>query len=66
MPDLHNGVMKGMGELRYKKVAGPRNIFVLCRNPHHRFCLDQQDLEQNAGLPVLVFDCHGEKGNQYW
>jgi len=51
MPDLHNGVIKGMGEIR---------------NPHQGFCLDQQDLEQNAGLPVLVFDCHGDKGNQYW
>ena len=42
------------------------HISVICRNPHQQFCLDQQDLESNAGLPVLVFDCHGEKGNQYW
>lgn len=35
-------------------------------NPHHGFCLDQQDGDSNVGLPVLVFDCHGEKGNQYW
>jgi len=36
------------------------------RNPKFNFCLDQQDHESNSGLPVLVFDCHGEKGNQYW
>jgi len=36
------------------------------KNPHHQFCLDQQDNEHNTGLPVLVFDCHGLKGNQYW
>ena len=35
-------------------------------NPHHGFCLDQQDGAANVGLPLLVFDCHGEKGNQYW
>ena len=35
-------------------------------NPHHGFCLDQQDGPTNIGLPLLVFDCHGEKGNQYW
>jgi len=35
-------------------------------NPHHGFCLDQQDGATNVGLPLLVFDCHGEKGNQYW
>ena len=34
--------------------------------PLLQFCLDQQDTEQTAGLPVLVFDCHGDKGNQYW
>ena len=38
----------------------------MVRNFHHDFCLDQQDGVDNAGLPVLVFDCHGEKGNQYW
>ena len=36
------------------------------RNFHQQFCLDQQDTEHNVGLPVLVFDCHGLKGNQYW
>jgi len=36
------------------------------RNTHHQFCLDQQDRDENVGLEVLVFDCHGEKGNQYW
>jgi len=36
------------------------------RNYHHQFCLDQQDGDANAGLPVLVFDCTGQKGNQYW
>ena len=36
------------------------------RNYHHQFCLDQQDGEDNLGLPVLVFDCTGQKGNQYW
>ena len=36
------------------------------KNPHQQFCLDQQDNEHNTGLPVLVFDCHGLKGNQYW
>merc|ERR1719219_953958 len=36
------------------------------RNYHHQFCIDQQDREENVGLEVLVFDCHGEKGNQYW
>ena len=25
-----------------------------------------QDGDANAGLPVLVFDCTGQKGNQYW
>jgi polypeptide N-acetylgalactosaminyltransferase len=35
-------------------------------NPRHNFCLDQNDHEKNVGLPVLVFDCHGQKGNQYW
>ncbi len=38
----------------------------LVRNYHQEFCLDQQDLEKNVGLPVLVFDCTGSKGNQYW
>lgn len=50
MPNLLSEV-KGMGEIR---------------NFHHDFCLDQQDGVDNAGLPVLVFDCHGDKGNQYW
>ena len=36
------------------------------RNYHQQFCLDQQDAENNIGLPVLVFDCTGRKGNQYW
>ena len=36
------------------------------RNYHHQFCLDQQDGDDNVGLPVLVFDCTGQKGNQYW
>ena len=36
------------------------------RNYHHQFCLDQQDGDNNVGLPVLVFDCTGLKGNQYW
>ena len=36
------------------------------RNTHHQFCLDQQDGDNNVGLPVLVFDCTGLKGNQYW
>jgi len=36
------------------------------KNFHHQFCLDQQDGDQNVGLPVLVFDCTGLKGNQYW
>ena len=36
------------------------------RNYHHHFCLDQQDGDDNVGLPVLVFDCTGQKGNQYW
>jgi len=51
MPHLYNAQVKGAGEIR---------------NFHHNFCLDQQDHENNVGLPVLVFDCHGEKGNQYW
>ena len=36
------------------------------RNYHHQFCLDQQDGDNNVGLPVLVFDYTGLKGNQYW
>jgi len=36
------------------------------RNYHHQFCLDQNDHESNVGLPVLVFDCTNNKGNQYW
>jgi len=44
------------------KIIGAGEI----RNFHWNFCLDQQDTEHNTGLPVLVFDCHGEKGNQYW
>ena len=70
MPNLYKGVIKGMGEIRYKRkksnCKGTEIYRDLLRNPHQQFCLDQQDLETNAGLPVLVFDCHGEKGNQYW
>ena len=44
------------------KIIGAGEI----RNFHQQFCLDQQDTEHNVGLPVLVFDCHGLKGNQYW
>ena len=44
------------------KIIGAGEI----RNFHHQFCLDQQDTEHNVGLSVLVFDCHGLKGNQYW
>ena len=70
MPNLYKGVIKGMGEIRYKRkksnCKGTETYRDLFRNPHQQFCLDQQDLETNAGLPVLVFDCHGEKGNQYW
>jgi len=51
MPSLLSPRILGSGELR---------------NHHHQFCLDQQDKEQNVGLPVLVFDCHGQKGNQFW
>eukprot|EP00088_Acartia_fossae_P014334 TRINITY_DN17664_c0_g1_i2.p1 TRINITY_DN17664_c0_g1~~TRINITY_DN17664_c0_g1_i2.p1 ORF type:complete len:593 (+),score=94.71 TRINITY_DN17664_c0_g1_i2:2-1780(+) len=36
------------------------------RNPHHMFCMDQNDHETHVGYPVLVFDCTGQKGNQYW
>ena len=31
------------------------------RNFHHQFCLDQQDGENNVGLPILVFDCTNQK-----
>jgi len=51
MPNMHLPLILGAGEIR---------------NYHHQFCLDQQDNEKNVGLPVLVFDCHGQKGNQYW
>jgi len=51
IPSLGNLHIIGMGEIR---------------NPHFSFCMDQQDGDANSGLPVLVFDCHGEKGNQYW
>jgi len=51
MPSMFENKIIGAGEIR---------------NFHHQFCLDQQDTEHNVGLPVLVFDCHGEKGNQYW
>jgi len=51
MPSMWEQYIIGAGEIR---------------NPHHSFCLDQQDGDANVGLPVLVFDCHGEKGNQYW
>ena len=50
MPELASEIL-GAGEIR---------------NFHQQFCLDQQDTEHNVGLPVLVFDCHGQKGNQYW
>merc|ERR1712110_750874 len=52
----------GMPELASNKIIGAGEI----RNFHQQFCLDQQDTEHNVGLPVLVFDCHGDKGNQYW
>ena len=32
------------------------------RNPHHMFCMDQNDHETHVGYPVLVFDCTGHKG----
>jgi len=51
MPELANNMILGAGEIR---------------NFHQQFCLDQQDTEHNVGMPVLVFDCHGQKGNQYW
>eukprot|EP00092_Neocalanus_flemingeri_P057783 GFUD01068747.1.p1 GENE.GFUD01068747.1~~GFUD01068747.1.p1 ORF type:complete len:529 (+),score=152.63 GFUD01068747.1:378-1964(+) len=51
MPDLYRNAILGAGEIR---------------NFHQQFCLDQQDNEHNVGLAVLVFDCHGLKGNQYW
>jgi len=51
MPDLYKNTILGAGEIR---------------NFHQQFCLDQQENEHNVGLPVLVFDCHGLKGNQYW
>jgi len=51
-----------MPELARNKILGAGEI----RNFHQQFCLDQQDTEHNVGLPVLVFDCHGLKGNQYW
>ena len=51
MPQFVNNKILGAGEIR---------------NFHQQFCLDQQDTEHNTGLPVLVFDCHGQKGNQYW
>ena len=53
------GQMPGFVE---NKILGAGEI----RNFHQQFCLDQQDTEHNVGLPVLVFDCHGQKGNQYW
>lgn len=53
-----------------EKVPNLRDAFIIAsgeiRNFHHQFCLDQQDIESNVGLPVLVFDCTGLKGNQYW
>ena len=51
MPSLASPSIIGSGEIR---------------NYHHQFCLDQQDGDNNVGLPVLVFDCTGLKGNQYW
>ena len=51
VPSLGENFIIGSGEIR---------------NYHHQFCLDQQDSETNEGLPVLVFDCTGQKGNQYW
>merc|ERR1719219_1913823 len=51
VPSLGENFIIGSGEIR---------------NYHHQFCLDQQDSETNQGLPVLVFDCTGQKGNQYW
>ena len=51
VPSLASAAIIGSGEVR---------------NFHHQFCLDQQDGDNNVGLPVLVFDCTGLKGNQYW
>ena len=51
VPHLGSSYILGAGEIR---------------NYHHQFCLDQQDAEGNVGLPVLVFDCTNNKGNQYW
>ena len=51
VPSLASATIIGSGEVR---------------NYHHQFCLDQQDGDNNVGLPVLVFDCTGLKGNQYW
>ena len=51
VPSLSDDYIIGSGEIR---------------NYHHQFCLDQQDGDGNVGLPVLVFDCTGLKGNQYW
>ena len=51
VPSLASATIIGSGEVR---------------NFHHQFCLDQQDGDNNVGLPVLVFDCTGLKGNQYW
>ena len=52
------------------KVPGLRDNYILgsgeIRNHYQQFCLDQQDGDDNVGLPVLVFDCTGLKGNQYW
>ena len=51
VPHLSNSFIIGAGEIS---------------NPHHKFCLDQNDHENHVGYPVLVFDCTGHKGNQYW
>jgi len=51
VPHLSSSYVIGSGEIR---------------NFHHQFCLDQQDGENNVGLPILVFDCTNQKGNQYW
>ena len=67
MPELAQNKILGAGEIRCWTVTTIHaNPCCSVRNFHQQFCLDQQDTEHNVGLPVLVFDCHGLKGNQYW